>query len=130
MSRESLEGTTAVVTGAGRGFGRAVAAALITAGAQVVGVGRDPGSLRSAAEEFGPGFVPEAGDAADPALAERILRQYRPRTLVLNAGAAPAMGPLPEQTWESFSRNWEVDVQQVFHWAGQALRQPLAPGTW
>ncbi len=33
-------GTTAIVTGASRGFGRAVAAALTAAGAHVVGVAR------------------------------------------------------------------------------------------
>jgi len=128
MTRESLAGTRAVVTGAGRGFGRAVTAALLDAGAQVIGIGRDGATLEAAARAFGAGFVPVPGDAADPALAARVLREYRPRTVVLNAGAAPSMRPLHEQTWESFSRPWEVDVRQVFHWTGEALRQPLAPG--
>ena len=41
-SREpnQLDGTTAIVTGASRGFGRSVAAALTAAGAHVVGVAR------------------------------------------------------------------------------------------
>ncbi len=36
---------TAVVTGAGRGFGRAIASALVAAGSTVVGVARDPQDL-------------------------------------------------------------------------------------
>ena len=39
------------------------------------------------------------------------------------------MVPLQEQTWESFSQNWNVDVAQAFHWTRYALRRPLAPGS-
>ena len=39
------------------------------------------------------------------------------------------MSPLADQTWESFSENWNVDVAQAFHWTRQALRRPLAPGS-
>ena len=46
---------------------------------------------------------------------------------MLNAGAAPPIGPLHEQTWQTFSRNLEVDTQQAFHWCQAALRLPL-PG--
>src|SRR5215475_5184769 len=40
-----LSGTTALVTGASRGFGRGIAAALSKAGARVTGVARDRGPL-------------------------------------------------------------------------------------
>ena len=39
------------------------------------------------------------------------------------------MSPLHEQTWESFSQNWNVDVAQAFHWSREALLRPLAPGS-
>jgi hypothetical protein len=35
---------------------------------------------------------------------------------VLNAGAAPLMRPIQHHTWDTFGRNWEVDVRQTFHW--------------
>jgi short-subunit dehydrogenase len=70
-----------------------------------------------------------SADAADPATAGRLIDEYRPRTLVLCAGAAPQMSPLADQTWESFSRNWNVDVAQAFHWIRYALGRPLAPGS-
>ncbi len=44
MPTQELSGTTALVTGASRGFGRAIAA-LSKRGAHVAGVARDPGRL-------------------------------------------------------------------------------------
>lgn len=110
-----LSGSTAIVTGASRGFGRGIAAALAAAGADVVGVARSGAQV--------------AADAADPATAGPLIDKYQPRTVVLCAGAAPQMSPLQEQTWESFSQNWNVDVAQAFHWIRHALRRPLAPGS-
>jgi NAD(P)-dependent dehydrogenase (short-subunit alcohol dehydrogenase family) len=37
------------------------------------------------------------------------------------------MRPIQHHTWQTFSRNWEVDVQQAFHWIREALLTPLAP---
>ncbi|OBH11284.1 SDR family oxidoreductase [Mycobacterium sp. E1747] len=127
-----LAGSTAIVTGASRGFGRAIAGALAAAGAGVVGVARSVSGLEDVRAELGDGFVPvaaDAADAADPATARRLLDEYRPRTLVLCAGAAPHMVPLQDQSWHSFSQNWNVDVAQAFHWTRYALRRPLAPGS-
>ncbi|GAA3254335.1 SDR family oxidoreductase [Dactylosporangium siamense] len=128
-SQIDLAGTTAVVTGAGRGFGRAVAVALRAAGATVVGVSRSVSDLTEVGSLLGDGFVPVEADATDAAVATEVLERHRPRTLVLNAGATPWMGSLREQTWQSFSRNWEVDTQQAFHWSRTALRVPLAAGS-
>jgi NADP-dependent 3-hydroxy acid dehydrogenase YdfG len=62
-------------------------------------------------------------------VAGQLLDEYRPRTLVLNAGAAPLLRPVHRQTWQTFSRNWDVDVQHVFNWTREALLLPLAPGS-
>jgi NAD(P)-dependent dehydrogenase (short-subunit alcohol dehydrogenase family) len=125
----SSNGSTAIVTGAGRGFGRAIATALSAAGAHVVGVARSASALDELRDELGNTFTAVAADAADPATARRLLDEYSPRTLVLCAGAAPTMAPLHEHTWESFSQNWNMDVAQAFHWTSYALRRPLAPGS-
>lgn len=129
QSLESLAGSTAIVTGASRGFGRGVAAALSAAGAHVVGVARTSADLDHVRDVLGDDFAPVTADAADPAAATRLIDEYQPRTLVLCAGAAPRMTPLQEQTWESFSQNWHVDVAQAFHWIRHALKRPLAPGS-
>lgn len=126
---DGLAGTTAIVTGAGRGFGRAIASALAAAGVRVVGVARTRSQLEEVRTQLGDAFTPVVADAADPATAERLIDEYRPRTLVLCAGATPAMLPLQEQTWATFSENWNSDVAQAFHWVRQTLLRPLAPGS-
>ncbi|MHA6621205.1 SDR family oxidoreductase [Pseudonocardia sp. DLS-67] len=120
---------TAVVTGASRGFGRAIAAALVAAGTGVVGIARDERALRTVRDELGAGFAFVAADATDEALAQDVIREHRPGLLVLNAGAAPHMAPVQEQTWETFSRNWHADTRHAFAWTRAALRVPLAPGS-
>jgi NAD(P)-dependent dehydrogenase (short-subunit alcohol dehydrogenase family) len=125
----ALGGTTAIVTGASRGFGRSIATALSGAGAHVVGVARTGAALGRLGAELGDMFTAVAADSADPATAELLIDKYRPRTVVLCAGAAPIMSPLQDQSWESFSQNWNVDVAQAFNWIGHALRRPLAPGS-
>lgn len=129
MAGSELSGTTALVTGASRGFGRAITVALHEAGADVVAVARNAEPLGRLRSELGPSLTVVAADAADPVVAGSLLERYRPKTLVLNAGAAPLMRPIQYQTWESFSRNWEVDVAQAFHWIREALLLPLAPGS-
>jgi NAD(P)-dependent dehydrogenase (short-subunit alcohol dehydrogenase family) len=129
MPTQELSGTTALVTGASRGFGRAIAVALSSRGAHVVGVARDRGRLGELRAQLGGTFTPVAADATDPVLAGQLLDQHRPRTLVLNAGAAPLTRPVHRQTWQTFSRNWDVDVQHVFNWTREALLLPLEPGS-
>lgn len=129
MSAQRLSGTTALVTGASRGFGRAIAAALLHEGAHVVGLARDGGRLAELHQELGDGFTPVTGDAADPVTAGQLLDRYDPTILVLNAGAAPLSRPLHQHTWQSFSRNWEVDVQHAFNWTREALLRPLRKGS-
>jgi NADP-dependent 3-hydroxy acid dehydrogenase YdfG len=120
---------TAVVTGASRGFGRATAAALVAAGTGVVGVARDEEALHAVRADLGAGFTPVVADATDESVAHEVIREHRPGLLVLNAGAVPHMAPVHEQTWETFSRNWNSDTRHVFTWTRAALREPLAPGS-
>jgi NAD(P)-dependent dehydrogenase (short-subunit alcohol dehydrogenase family) len=129
QTHDHLAGTTAIVTGASRGFGRAIATALTQAGAQVVGVARTAVLLDEARAHLGDAFIPVVADAADPATASQLIDKYAPRTVVLCAGSAPQMSPLHEQSWETFGANWNVDVAQAFHWTRHALQRPLAPGS-
>ena len=129
MAWSEIAGTTALVTGASRGFGRAVAVALHAAGADVVAVARNAEPLEQLRSELGGSLTAVAADVADPVVAGTLVERYRPTTLVLNAGAPPLMRPIQHQTWETFSRNWEVDVAQAFHWIREALLLPLDPGS-
>jgi NAD(P)-dependent dehydrogenase (short-subunit alcohol dehydrogenase family) len=129
MTPSDRTGSTALVTGASRGFGRAIATALHGEGATVVAVARHAEPLASLRDDLGGTLTTVVADVADPVVAGTLIEQYRPDTLVLNAGAAPLLRPLHKQTWETFSRNWDVDVRHAFHWIREALLLPLQPGS-
>jgi NAD(P)-dependent dehydrogenase (short-subunit alcohol dehydrogenase family) len=129
MPDSELAGATALVTGASRGFGRGIATALSQAGAQVVGVARDPAALQELRAELGGSLTVVPADAADPNVAGQLIDAYRPAILVLNAGATPLPRPIQQHTWQTFSRNWDTDVQHAFHWTREALLAPLDPGS-
>jgi NAD(P)-dependent dehydrogenase (short-subunit alcohol dehydrogenase family) len=112
-----------------RGFGHGIATALSKAGANVVGVARDRGPLEELRAQLGESFTAVPADAADPVVAGQLIDAYRPAILVLNAGATPLPRPVQHHTWQTFSRNWDVDVAHVFHWVREALLAPLAPGS-
>jgi NAD(P)-dependent dehydrogenase (short-subunit alcohol dehydrogenase family) len=106
-----------------------MAQALHAAGATVVGVARNCDDLAEVHLELGDSFIPIAADAADEAVVDKVMDEYRPQCLVLNAGDSPLPGPLQDHTWETFSRNWEMDVRHAFLWTRRALLTPLAPGS-
>ena len=129
MPTATPPGRTAVVTGATRGFGRAIAVGLAATGVHVVGVARDEAALDAVQHQIGASFTPMVADVADDDLATRLIAEFRPSILVLNAGATPHAATIQDQTWATFSANWNVDVRHVFEFARAALLAPLDPGS-
>jgi NAD(P)-dependent dehydrogenase (short-subunit alcohol dehydrogenase family) len=124
---QTLKDQRVVVTGGSRGLGLGIVEALVARKANVTVVARDPGRLADVKNRLGVGVAP--GDIADPALAERVVREINPAVLVLNAGATPPAGLLHELTWEAFSSVWNTDVKAGLHWIQAALKLPLARGS-
>jgi NAD(P)-dependent dehydrogenase (short-subunit alcohol dehydrogenase family) len=100
----------ALVIGAGSGVGRATASALTAAGAHVLATGSER-------------------DATDPAQVAALLAEADPDLIVVAAGARPRMASIEEQSWESFSAPWNVDVKIAFEVGRAALARPLRPGS-
>ena len=85
---------TALVTGASRGLGRALAGALVDRGWRVIGDGRDRAALEATASALGGAFVPVPGDVADPAHRTALARAVGARLEAL-VNNASALGPTP-----------------------------------
>ncbi|CAM5326707.1 SDR family oxidoreductase OS=Streptomyces alboniger OX=132473 GN=CP975_04805 PE=3 SV=1 [Streptomyces alboniger] len=88
-SSYGLRGRAAVVTGATRGIGRAVAAQLAAAGALVCVTARDGDDVRRTAEELG--GIGLAGGVADPdhpaRVTELVLREFGRFDVLVNNAA-------------------------------------------
>ena len=70
-----LKGTKAIVTGASRGIGYAIALELAQAGCSVVITGRNAKTLQTAADSIGHGVIPMVWDAMDTHLAAEKIHQ-------------------------------------------------------
>ncbi|MEV0224112.1 SDR family oxidoreductase [Streptomyces sp. NPDC050704] len=115
-----LNGKAAIVTGASRGIGLAVAEALRAAGARVCVTARDLDGVHRAAEDLG--GVGLAGSVADPAhlreLTGLALREFgRIDVVVNNAATNEPYGPLmdadPDRWREAFTVNVEAPLRLV-----------------
>ncbi|MGH8881374.1 MAG: SDR family NAD(P)-dependent oxidoreductase, partial [Stackebrandtia sp.] len=100
-----LSGTTAIVVGASRGLGHGIAATLAEAGGSVIAVSR------TAPADSAATIQTELADAGDATVVAGLLDRYQPQAVILVAGAPPHMRPLHQQTWETFSVNWQTDVR-------------------
>jgi NAD(P)-dependent dehydrogenase (short-subunit alcohol dehydrogenase family) len=109
-----LDGEVAVVTGGGRGIGRAIARSLGQAGASVAVVARTPRDVAATAamlEEGGGKAVGIRADVTDRASVDRTMREVEQAlgsvTILVNcAGTCGAIGPL----WEIEPDDWRRDV--------------------
>jgi 3-oxoacyl-[acyl-carrier protein] reductase len=124
----NLFGKTTIVVGASRGLGRAIATAFAETGANVIAVSRTEAAYPQPANGRG-AIRPELADAGDATVAARLLGRYQADVVVLVAGASPHMLPLQQQTWETFSINWETDVRIAFQWLREILLKPLRAGS-
>ncbi|MFV2018992.1 SDR family NAD(P)-dependent oxidoreductase [Micromonospora sp. LOL_023] len=123
-----MSARTTIVVGASRGLGHGIAVAFAEAGAPVIAVSRTTTEFPEPSNGAG-SIRTETTDAGAATVPASLIDRYEPSTVVLVAGATPHMRPLQEQTWETFSVNWETDVRITFHWLREVLLKPLRPGS-
>ncbi len=114
-----LHGVSAVITGASRGIGRAVAIALAAAGAQPFLLSRSADDLDLVAAEIGGGAVAVPCDVTSADAVERavqIIRQHRaegPSVLVNNAGIFP-LGAIERTDPARFEQTLQANLVAPF----------------
>ena len=123
-----IEGQVALVTGAGRGLGRACALALSGAGARVIAVSRTESELDSLAEEADGPVEAWFEDVTGDALLARIEALDRLDVLVNNAGTNRPQ-PFLEVTDDALDTMLSLNVRAAFRVARAAARVMMKRGS-
>jgi NAD(P)-dependent dehydrogenase (short-subunit alcohol dehydrogenase family) len=131
-----LDGQAAVVTGASKGIGKAIALALAQAGARVVMAARGRDELERAAKEVeaaGGTAVAVPADVTDmgqvQALIDRTVAEFGSMDiLVNNAGAAPFMSSLADIRLEGFEKYFRVNFMGAVYCTKAATPVLLGQG--
>jgi NAD(P)-dependent dehydrogenase (short-subunit alcohol dehydrogenase family) len=113
----------ALVTGGGRGIGRAIASAFVQSGATVTVLGRDRATLEAAVAAGAAHFAATA-DVADQAAVSAAIAQAAARQpidiLIANAGIAES-APFAKSDAALFARMMDVNFMGVVHAVQAAL---------
>jgi NAD(P)-dependent dehydrogenase (short-subunit alcohol dehydrogenase family) len=125
---ETLRGKHAVVTGASRGIGLAIARVLLSHGARVTLMARDASALEAAAAELGDGVAWQVVDVTDPeSVAAAFAGAGSIDILVNNAGQA-ASSPFMRTDAELWRRMLDVNLTGAYHCIQAALPSMLEAG--
>ena len=109
-----IEGRVALVVGASRGIGFAIADALAAEGAHVATAARGLDDLKSAAGKIGRGASFHAADVTDPAAAQALVNEVEKQwgaidILVCNVGSGASVPP-GEETAAEWKRVLDVNL--------------------
>jgi 3-oxoacyl-[acyl-carrier protein] reductase len=132
----TFTGKTALVTGAGRGIGKAIALALASEGAAVAVSARTQAEIASVAAEVrasGGRALDLRADMRDPAhialLAEKALREFGTIDILVNNAGLGHFARVEELAPERFDEMWEVNVRGVFLLTKALLPAMMAKGS-
>ena len=123
----SLEGKTALVTGASRGIGKAIAAQLAASGANVMLNSRKQEALEAAAAEMAGEvdvFAVNAGDdgAGEAAVNATLERFGSLDILINNAATNPYYGPTMEVDEGRYDKTMQVNLKAPVFWSQAAWK--------
>jgi NAD(P)-dependent dehydrogenase (short-subunit alcohol dehydrogenase family) len=126
-----LDGRVALVTGASRGIGRAIATAFAEAGAKVMLSSRKQEDLEKAAAEIGGDvdvFLAHAGvpEQAEACVAATLERFGGLDILVNNAATNPYYGPAMGIDLPRYDKTFEVNLRGPLVWTQLAWRAAMA----
>jgi NADP-dependent 3-hydroxy acid dehydrogenase YdfG len=122
LTREAdkpLAGKSALVTGASRGIGAAVATALSNAGARVVVLARGEAKLREVAARIGNDAIAIACDVADPSAVTRAAERFQreiggPPDIIVNNAGLFQIKPIVQLSADEFSSTVQTNLVAPF----------------
>src|SRR3954465_15038108 len=126
----SLQGKVALVTGASKGIGRAIAASMVEAGAKVMLSSRKQDQLEAAASEMGGDtavFAANAGDvdSAKGCVAATIAQFGGLDILVNNAATNPYYGPTLAVDEGRSAKRFHANLRGRLFWSQGAWEQEM-----
>jgi len=135
LARFSMQGKVAIVTGSGRGLGRAIAKGLAEAGASVVTASRTAAEAESAAAEIkaaGGKALSVTTDVSDPAACEALVKRAvdafgRLDAMLCNAGII-LTNPADQATAQELERTLKINVGGAMYCAQAAAKHMSAHG--
>jgi NAD(P)-dependent dehydrogenase (short-subunit alcohol dehydrogenase family) len=132
----SMDGKVALVTGASRGIGKAIAASMAAAGAKVMISSRKQDALEAAASEMTGDVEVFAANTGDDGAGERAVLATIERfgaldVLVNNAATNPYYGPTLEVDEGRYDKTFQVNVKAPIFWSQAAWQHSFKerPGT-
>lgn len=105
---------TVVVTGGGRGIGRAVVRRFAAAGDRVVAVGRNPAVLREAVELAGGAAFAETCDVTDEEAVTQLFERIGGVDVLVNSAGISTSAPLRRHSLADWRRQIEVNATGSF----------------
>ena len=123
-----IEGKVAIVTGASKGLGRAMAGGFLDTGATVLGASRSPWNIRDSERAFH--VRTDVGEPADVEnLVERVLKKYGRIDILVNNAGIDAPAPAEETSLETWDRILNVNLRGMFLLCREAGKAMLRQGS-
>ena len=123
-----LDGRRAVVTGAGRGIGRAAAAALAEAGAEVTLVARTASEIGAAAGQIGKGAVAATLDVSDIAAVQSFFADRAPFHILVNNAGTNRPKPMWDVSEDDYDAVLNLNVKSSFFVAQACIKPMISNG--
>ncbi|MDX2110786.1 MAG: 3-oxoacyl-[acyl-carrier-protein] reductase [Verrucomicrobiota bacterium] len=134
--RLTYDNRVALVTGAGRGIGKSIAATLAAEGVRVICVSKSEASCTAAAEEITKSggqakalAVDVANGAAVAEASKALLAEYGKIDILVNNAGITRDNLLLRMTEDAWNEVIQTNLTSCFHWC-KALVHPMARNRW